>query len=58
MVSKSYIKIYKNTSKPIMMFGCEAWSTTEDKKRLNIWERKIMKKKSLFAYNRTRGTEN
>jgi hypothetical protein len=27
------------------MFGCEAWSMTEkDKTRLNMWERKILRK--------------
>jgi hypothetical protein len=39
------IKIYKTISKPIVMFGCEAWSMTEqDKTRLNMWERKILRK--------------
>jgi hypothetical protein len=36
------IKIYKTILKPIVMFGCEAWSITEkDKTR---WERKILRK--------------
>jgi hypothetical protein len=39
------IKIYKTILKPIVMFGCEAWSMTEkDKMRLNMWERKILRK--------------
>jgi hypothetical protein len=39
------IKIYKTTLKPIVMFGCEAWSMTEkDKTRRNMWERKILRK--------------
>jgi hypothetical protein len=39
------IKIYKTILKPIVMFGCEAWSMTEkDKARLNTWERKILRK--------------
>jgi hypothetical protein len=39
------IKIYKTIVKPIVMFGCEAWSMTEkDKTRLNMWEREILRK--------------
>jgi hypothetical protein len=39
------IKIYKTILKPIVMFGCEAWSMTEkDKIRRNMWERKILRK--------------
>jgi hypothetical protein len=39
------IKIYKTVLKPIVMFGCEAWPITEkDKTRLNMWERKILRK--------------
>jgi hypothetical protein len=41
----SKIKIYKTILKPVVMFGCEAWSMTEeDKTRLNMWERKILRK--------------
>jgi hypothetical protein len=39
------IKIYKSIFQPIVMFGCEAWSMTEkDRTRLNMWERKILRK--------------
>jgi hypothetical protein len=39
------IKIYKTILKPIVIFGCEAWSMTEKvKTRLNMWERKILRK--------------
>jgi hypothetical protein len=39
------IKIYKTILKPIVMFGCEAWSMTEkDKTKINMWERKILRK--------------
>jgi hypothetical protein len=39
------IKIYETILKPIVMFGCEAWSMAEkDKTRLNLWERKILRK--------------
>jgi hypothetical protein len=39
------IKIYKTILKPIVMFGCEARSITEnDRTRLNMWERKILRK--------------
>jgi hypothetical protein len=39
------IKIYKTILKPSVMFGCEAWSMREkDKTRLNMWERKILRK--------------
>jgi hypothetical protein len=39
------IKIYKTILKPTVMFGCEAWSMREkDKTRLNMWERKILRK--------------
>jgi hypothetical protein len=39
------IKIYKTILKPIVIFGCEAWSVAEkDKTRLNMWERKILRK--------------
>jgi hypothetical protein len=39
------IKINKTILKPIVMLGCEAWSMTEqDKTRLNMWERNILRK--------------
>jgi hypothetical protein len=39
------ITIYKTILKPIVMFGCKAWPMTEkDKTRLNMWERKILRK--------------
>jgi hypothetical protein len=39
------IKIYKTILKQIVMSGCEAWSMTEeDKTRLNMWERKLLRK--------------
>jgi hypothetical protein len=39
------IKIYKTILKPVVVFGCEAWSMTEkDKTRLNMWERKILRR--------------
>jgi hypothetical protein len=38
-------KLHQTVLKPTVMFGCEAWSMTEkDKTRLNIWERKILRK--------------
>jgi hypothetical protein len=46
MVSRMVkIKIYKTILKPVVMFGCEAWSMiAKDKTRLNMWERKILRK--------------
>jgi hypothetical protein len=38
------IKVYKTILKPVVMFGCEAWSMTEKDTRLNMWERKILRR--------------
>jgi hypothetical protein len=39
------IKIYGMTVKPVVVYGSETWPLTEiDMKRLNTWERKILKR--------------
>ena len=39
------IKIYKSLIRPVVTYGCEAWTlTTRDEKHLRIFERKILRK--------------
>jgi uncharacterized membrane protein len=39
------LKIYKSLIRPVVTYGCEAWTlTTRDEKRLRIFERKVLRK--------------
>jgi len=39
------LKIYKTLIRPVVTYGCEAWTlTTRDEQHLRIFERKILRK--------------
>jgi hypothetical protein len=41
----SKLKIYKNLIRPVVTYGCEAWTLTDrDEKHLRIFERRILRK--------------
>ena len=42
---KLKLKIYKSLIRPVVTYGCEAWTlTTRDEQPLRIFERKILRK--------------
>ena len=42
---KLKLKIYKSLIRPVVTYGCEAWTlTTRDEQYLRIFERKILRK--------------
>lgn len=42
---KLKLTLYKTIIKPVLMYGSEAWVMTETtEKRLNVWERKVLRK--------------
>jgi len=44
------LKIYKSLIRPVVTYGCEAWTlTTRDEQHLRIFERKILRK-NLVQY--------
>ena len=47
------LKIYKRLIRPVLTYGCEAWTlTTRDEQHLKIIERKILRK--FLVQNKTR----
>jgi len=41
----SKLKIYKSLIRPVVTYGCEAWTlTNRDKQHLGIFERRILRK--------------
>jgi len=41
----SKLKIYKSLIRPVMTYGCEAWTLTDrDEQHLRIFERRILRK--------------
>jgi hypothetical protein len=48
--------VYKRMVRPVVVYGCETWAVAEvDTKRLNTWERKILRR---ITSGRARDTEN
>jgi hypothetical protein len=48
------LKIHKSSIRPVVTYGCEAWTlTTRDEQHLRIFERKILRK--IFWPNTRQG---
>jgi hypothetical protein len=39
----SNLKIYKNSIRPVVTYGCEAWTLTNGGEHLRIFERRILR---------------